>query len=372
MIKKVELFSTKKEFFTFFIIALSIFTFNTTCKYYEYLEFTKFDTYESDALVINQYSKTAKNQILKLDIDGVTLYSSVSNGVRNMQGHRVHIRLFLDNISFFQYLKGFYARSYVLKLYPELSPQIQLSNYIKSQHQNESLSQIFSALFLATPMSSSLQQQLSYLGVNHLVAISGFHIGLIFTMIFFTLKAVTCRAYNTFIPYRNLNLDMFVMSAIIIMFYMLFLNSPPSLLRAFFMLIIGYFLYDRGYKIVSIKTLLVTVISILALHVELLFSIGFWLSASGVYYIFLFLKQFQIKSKILLAISISIWVYLMMFPISIYIFENFSATHFLSVFYSLAFVIFYPIELALHVIGYGGIFDEQLLLVIQTTSTVKL
>ncbi|MEA1916946.1 MAG: hypothetical protein U9N42_05380, partial [Campylobacterota bacterium] len=60
------------------------------------------------------------------------------------------------------------------------------------------------------------------------------------------------------------------------------------------------------------------------------------------------------------------------FPISIYIFENFSATHFLSIFYSLAFVIFYPIELALHVIGYGGIFDEQLLLVIQTTSTVKL
>jgi len=139
-----------------------------------------------------------------------------------------------------------------------------------------------------------------------------------------------------------------------------FLDSPPSLLRAFAMLIIGFVLYDRGMKIISMQTLFLTVLLLLAFFPRLVFALGFWLSVSGVFYIFLFLIHFKSINKIWQFILVPFWVYILMLPFSLVIFGNFSIYHPLSIIWTSLFTLFYPLSIFLHIIGFGDIFDSLL------------
>ena len=142
--------------------------------------------------------------------------------------------------------------------------------------------------------------------------------------------------------------------------YLLFLDSPASLLRAFVMLVIGFVLYDRGFKVISMWSLLLTAILILSFFPRLFFALGFWLSIFGVFYIFLFLIHFKNLNKIWQFILIPFWVYLMMLPLSLYIFGTFSIYHPLSILWTSLFSIFYPLSIFLHLIGLGYLLDGSL------------
>ncbi len=108
---------------------------------------------------------------------------------------------------------------------------------------------------------------------------------------------------------------------------------------------------------------------VLVLFPRLLFSISFWFSVSGVFYIFLFLKHFSNLPKYLIFILLNFWVYMMMLPIVHFVFKVFTPLQLFSPLLSMVFVVFYPLELALHVVGFGGVFDKYLLglLNLQTT-----
>ena len=126
------------------------------------------------------------------------------------------------------------------------------------------------------------------------------------------------------------------------------------------MLIIGFILYDRGIKIISMLTLLLTVVLLIAFFPRLLLSIGFWLSVSGVFYIFLFLIHFKELSKVWQFILIPFWVYLLMLPYSIIIFGSFSIYHPLSIIWTSLFTLFYPLSIFLHLINQGNLLDGVL------------
>ncbi len=126
------------------------------------------------------------------------------------------------------------------------------------------------------------------------------------------------------------------------------------------MLIIGFFLYDRGIKIISMQTLLLTIMLLLSFFPKLFFALGFWLSVAGVFYIFLFLIHFKHLSKIWQFIIIPFWVYIMMLPYSLVIFGAFSIYHPLSIIWTTIFTLFYPLSIVLHVVGFGDIFDGVL------------
>ncbi len=166
---------------------------------------------------------------------------------------------------------------------------------------------------------------------------------------------------NRFFPYANANRDIFLLVGATLFIYVLFLDSPPSLIRAFGMLVIGFVLYDRGIKIVSMQTLFLTILLLLSLFPRLFFSLGFWLSSSGVFYIFLFLIYFKTLKKLWQFLLLPIWVYLLMLPFSLAIFENFSIYHPLSILWTSLFSIFYPLSIFLHIIGIGNLFDSVLL-----------
>jgi competence protein ComEC len=146
----------------------------------------------------------------------------------------------------------------------------------------------------------------------------------------------------------------------VLLLYMLFLDTPPSLLRAFVMLMIGFTLYERGFEIISMQTLFLTIIFILAFFPRLFFSIGFWLSISGVFYIFLFFIHFKHISKTMQFLIIPFWVYIFMLPFSIAIFGNFSIYHPLSIITTILFTLFYPLSIVFHTVGFCDLFDKAI------------
>ena len=94
---------------------------------------------------------------------------------------------------------------------------------------------------------------------------------------------------------------------------------------------------------------------------RLAFSIGFYLSIFGVFYIFLFLLHYEKLSKIWQFLLLPIWVYFMMLPFSLYIFSSFSIYHPLSILWTSLFTLFYPVSIFLHLILQGDLLDTLVL-----------
>ncbi|MEA1955072.1 MAG: ComEC/Rec2 family competence protein [Campylobacterota bacterium] len=363
-LEKVSLFSNKKDFFLFLLLCLSILSYSLLIEYQNFKQLTRFDTAIVDATVIKHYEKTKDSktyQVLKLKSEqGFMFYTTSRKNLQNLTGKKLSLEIYTTHITFLNFFTYFYAYSFIEDISQTKSLKEKLNTTIDDAHKDKNISNIYQALYTATPLNKDLQTTFSSLGVSHLLAISGFHLGVLSALLLFLLKYPYQFLQNKYFPYRNSKRDIFIIISLVLLSYLLFLDSPPSLLRAFFMLIIGFILYDRGIKIISMQSLLLTVMILLSFSPRLFFSLGFWLSISGVFYIFLFLIHFKNLSKIWQFILVPIWVYLMMLPFSLSIFGNFSIYHPLSIIWTSLFTIFYPLSIFLHLIGFGDLFDNIL------------
>ena len=370
LLKELSLFSSKREILLFGLLALFTLSYSLLLEYNNYKQLTLFDSAIIEATILKQYTKTklSKNgkqktyQVLKLRADnGYTFYTTKSKKFPNNKGGKVVVELWLQEMSFYQYMTTSFGYSRIIKVEKEKSLKQKLNYFLDEKHTNKNITYIYQALYTATPLTKELQQIFSTLGVSHLLAISGFHLGVLSTLLFFLLKYPYNFFQSRYFPYRSAKVDIFIIVAFLELLYLLFLDTPPSLLRAFSMLLIGFILYDRGFKIISMQTLLLTIIIILAFAPRLFFSIGFWLSVLGVFYIFLFLIHFKTLSALWQFILVPIWVYIMMLPLSLYIFESFSFYHPLSIVWTSLFTLFYPLSIFLHLIGFSTLLDSSLL-----------
>ena len=367
MIAKVSLFNTKRDFLLFISFLLFIFSYSLLMEFHNFKTFTQFDSNLVNATVLKQYAKTRvtkkgkiKNyQMLKLKSSkGFSFYTGADSSLENLVGKKVELELYGGKISFYEYMSNFYAYSKILKVDETLKQK--LNTAIASTHSDSNATKIYQALYSATPLSRELQSSFSNLGISHLFALSGFHLGILSSVLFFLLKLPYKFLQNRYFPYRNANLDLFFMVLLILLAYLLFLDSPASLLRSFSLLLVGFILYDRGFEVISMQSLFVTILILLSLFPRLLFELGFWLSVSGVFYIFLFLLHFKHLSKLWQFLLVPLWVYLLMLPLSLVIFGNFTLYHPLSIIWSTLFTLFYPLSILLHIIGFGDIFDSSL------------
>lgn len=365
MIERVSLFNKKRDFFILLSIFFAIFLFSLLFEYKNYKEFTLFDSALVRAAVLKQYTKTKKNrtyQVLKLKSEeGLIFYTTAKKSLQNLKNTEIEVEIWPKDLTFYKYLTTFYAPSKIVEIQCKNSIKKEFNTYIASSHKDAKITNIYQALYTAAPLEQELQKRFSFLGVSHLLAISGFHLGVLSALLFFFIRPVYAFFQDKFFPYRNAKRDIFFIAAIVLFAYMLFLDSPPSLIRAFGMLVVAFVIYDRGIKIVSMQTLFLTLLLLLAFFPRLSFSIGFWLSASGVFYIFLFLIHFKNLSKVWQFILLPVWVYLSMLPFSLAIFGNFSLYHPLSIIWTVIFTLFYPLSIVLHIVGFGNLFDNVLL-----------
>ncbi len=364
MIERVSLFNTKRDFFLFLLTSSFILFYSLLIEYQNYKKFTRFDSQILQATVLKEFIKTKNSktyQILKLKSeDGLIFYTSAKRPINDISGKRLRVEIFAGKIEFYDYLTSFYAYSKIKNIYEQSTLKQNLNSEISSSHSNKDIANIYQALYTAAPLNKELQSTFSTLGISHLLAISGFHLGVLSSLLFFILKPLYTIVQDRYFPYRNSKSDTFAVISIMLLSYMLFLDSPASLLRAFGMLVIGFILYDRGIKIISMQTLLLTAVVLLSFFPRLFFSLGFWLSVCGVFYIFLFLIHFKKLNKIWQFVMIPFWVYLLMLPFSLAIFSNFSIYHPLSILWTTLFTLFYPLSIFIHVIGFASLFDTVL------------
>lgn len=364
MLKRISLFSTKKEFFLFLLFCISLLFLSVIFEYKNYVEFIRFDSQIVQATVIKQYTKE-KNlkifQVLKLHSDnGLTFYTTAKKSLEPLTDRKIEIEIFPNELSFHDYFTTFFAKSKIKQVYSETSLKQKVNEQISKAHQNQDIANIYQALYTSAAVKQELQTAFSNLGVAHIVSISGFHLGVLSAILYFFLRPIYRFFQSRFFPYRNSKVDLFVIVVFALFSYMIFLDSPPALIRSFGMFVVGFILYDRGIKILSMQTLLVTILLLLAFFPRLAFTLGFWLSSGGVFYIFLFLINFKNLSTLWQLIGISVLVYLFMLPASLFIFQNFTLYHPLSIILSIIFTLFYPLSIFLHFVGYGDFFDSSL------------
>lgn len=369
MLQRVSLFNSKREILLFLATSCVILLYSLLINYNQYKKLTHFDSQIIQATVLKQYIKTKNNktfQVLKLKSDDdFVFYTSAKKSLEDVKSKKLELELWAGNISFYEYLTSFYAYSKIKYIHKETTLKQNINLKISSLHVEPKIANIYQALYTATPLHVELRETFSALGVSHLLAISGFHLGVLSALLFFFIKPIYHFFEDKYFPYRNSKLDLFVIVAFVLFLYLIFLDNPPSLLRSFFMLVVGFVLYDRGIKIISMQTLFVSVVLLLSFFPKLFFALGFWLSVSGVFYIFLFLTHFKNISKVLQFILVPFWVYILMLPFSLVIFGTFSIYHALSIIWTSLFTIFYPLSIALHVAGFAGLFDNLLLSFIQ-------
>ena len=366
-LEKPKLFPEIKTFVLFAVFLMLLIAIRVYLLFGSYLDFISKPFYYTSATVITSYEKTKNNKrykVLKLKSEeGYTFYTT-SHRKENFNHKRLRLQLFPnDSIAFTSYLGTFYVKSKIKhqeKL--PLTFKDTLLAYVTGQHQESSLVSFYNAIFFATPIEQKLREKIALLGVSHLVALSGFHLGILWGLVYGLLLLAYRPLQQKYFPYRHALFDVGIIAMMILGIYVWFVDFPPSLLRSYAMVFVGWGVLLLGMELLSFAFLASVFLLLSFIFPSLLVSLSFWLSVAGVFYIFLLLQYTKHWNKwSITLIVIPIGIFVLMLPIVHAIFGVTSLYQLLSPLLSLLFVPFYPIAMILHLLGWGDFFDGILL-----------
>jgi len=368
-LSKAPLIEGGREWLLFGAAMLCILSLSLAWHYYRYTAFVSHKKIAVEADVLLQYTKSRDGrsyEVLKLETKGGrTLYTTSREPLKNLQGRNLSLFLFPRRVDFSDYLTIPYIPSAILRVNPDRSLRMRLYETVAGQHENRMMKELFGALFLALPVSGALREKVTLLGVNHLLALSGFHMGLLWMILYGGLSLLYRPLQRRFFPWRHRLLDVGVVTVALLGGYLVLTGMPPSLLRAYAMVVVGWSALLLGIELLSFTFLAVCVSVLAALFPALLLSIGFWLSVAGVFFIYLFLKYTASWPKWALFVSLNLWVYLAMLPVVHLFFGTFSPFQWISPLLTILFSLFYPMAIVLHLLGFGGVADGALLALLE-------
>lgn len=377
MLEKPKLFLTLKEFWFVIIFLLILLGVRLSFFYSDYQHFIVKPFYYTQVEVLQAYHKKGKYHtytILKLYSSALNLnFFTRTTRLENPLSKCLRIKVFPDNkMSFFDYLGTSFMHSQIKEEYPlVVDTKSKLLESIAHQHATAMMRNFYQAIFFAEPLMKSLRYQVSILGVSHLIALSGFHLAILSTLLFFLLRPLYRVTQQHYFPYRFDLLDIGLMVLIILAWYVWFVGAPPSLLRSYMMLLMAWILLFLGLELLSFTFLSFIVMLLLVLFPKMLLSLAFWFSVLGVFYIFLLLCYWSHLNKYMMSVVISFSIFLLMLPIVHMVFPIVSPLQLLSPFLSLVFSIFYPLTIGLHLIGMGNLFDSWLLQLFSLKSPIN-
>ncbi|WRA24549.1 ComEC/Rec2 family competence protein [Helicobacter pylori] len=365
-----ELLSTPKEYlwcgvFLSLLLAINL--------YLEYLNHQKLDFSKPTSLnaqILLQYPKTKDQKtyfVLKLQSKGMIFYTTIKEPLKNLQYRHAQFFGKIKSCSFLESLKSCFFQTYSFSLTRKHNFKSHLRHFIDSAHSNALVGNLYRALFIGDSLNKDLRDRANALGINHLLAISGFHLGILSMSVYFLFSLFYTPLQKRYFPYRNAFYDIGVLVWVFLLGYLLLLDFLPSFFRAFLMGLLGFLACFFGVRLLSFKLLILACCIAIALLPKLLFSVGFLLSVCGVWYIFLFLKHTQIffkDSSFLMrsfqAIALSVLVFLNMIIIAHAFFPMFSPYQLFSIPLGLIFIVFFPLSLFLHAVGLGSLLDHIL------------
>ena len=366
-LEKPRLFPEKQAFLWFITVLLLLITIRLFFLYSSYQEFVAKPFYYTTATVITSYEKTKNNKrykVLKLKSDNGFTFYTTTHRKENFNHKYLRLQIFPNkSIGFRDYLGTFYVKSKIK--YQEKVPitfKNRLLHYVAMQHEDNTLATFYNAIFFATPLEKALREKIALLGVSHLVALSGFHLGILWGLVYGLLLLLYRPLQQKYFPYRHALFDVGIIVMSILGFYVWFVDFPPSLVRSFAMVLVGWGMLLLGMELLSFTFLTAVFLILCMAFPSLLVSLGFWLSVAGVFYIFLLLQYTKTWNKLFITLGvIPIGIFILMLPIVHGIFSVTSIYQLLSPVLSLMFVVFYPLVMLLHILGWGAIFDTLLL-----------
>lgn len=367
---QIKVFSKKRAIFAIILSLFAIFLINLSLIFFDFKNFKNEEIFKTKGEITQNYIKTKNSksyQVLKFKTKNFDLYTT--NFKRNLNsnvGEIYEFNIITKNVKFKDFLSGsFYAPSFKFQKIDKIN-QNSIKNYlinaINSQHKTALMQEFYNALYLATPISKELRSYVVNWGSAHIVAISGFHIGIIFAFVFTFIVPILRFFQDRFFPYRNIYKDVNWAIFVLLVFYLFLLDFTPSFLRSLIMSFIIYVFLLRNYEIINFATLLFTFLICVAFSPKIVFNIGFYFSCMGVLYIYLYLVHFShIKFKkfnlFVHWILLNFWTFFGMNFIVYYFFSTFSIQQMAVIPLGAIFVIFYPLSVFLHLIGEGGLFD---------------
>ncbi|MGL2727325.1 ComEC/Rec2 family competence protein [Helicobacter pylori] len=365
-----ELLTTPKEYLWCGVVLSLLLVLNL---YLEYLNYQKLDFSKPTSLnaqILLQYPKTKDQKtyfVLKLQSKGMIFYTTIKEPLKNLQYRHAQFFGKIKSCSFLESLKSCFFQTYSFSLTRKQDFKSHLRHFIDSAHSSALVGNLYRALFIGDSLNKDLRDRANALGINHLLAISGFHLGILSASVYFLFSLFYTPLQKRYFPYRNAFYDIGVLVWVFLLGYLLLLDFLPSFFRAFLMGLLGFLACFFGVRLLSFKLLILACCIAIALLPKLLFSVGFLLSVCGVWYIFLFLKHTQIFFKdssffkrSFQAIALSVLVFLNMLIIVHAFFPMFSPYQLFSIPLGLVFIVFFPLSLFLHAVGLGSLLDHIL------------
>ena len=364
-------FENAREVYIFCLACALIFALNLGFSYYKFCEFKAQNGVILQAKILQNYEKTNEKgkiyRVLKLKTQDFSFYTTTLADFDAGANEQILIGAENKNVKFKEYISGsFFMPSYgVAELrYAASSEPLrdQIYDFIAAQHESEKMTELFTTLFLAAPVGKELRTDVNFYGVAHLIAISGYHLGLIFGFLYFIVRPIYRYFQARYFPYRNAKFDLSAAIFAVLFCYLALIGFVPSFLRAFLMGLLALFLLARNVRVVSFELLFTVICAAVSLIPSLLFSVGFYFSSMGVFYIYLYLRHFGERfSNLSNAILLNFWVFPAMILPVVYFFPLVSAQQLAVLPLTPLFSLFYPISALLHAFGAGGALDEYLL-----------
>ena len=339
------------------LVLIIILLINISIEYSKYQELIDDEVYETKVKVLNIYPKKDYN-ILRLSASNFDFFTNIDKSESVEKLDILNILILSKNISFLDYLKGFYAKSIIFKkIEKQSSFKDEIIKKIDSNHEDNITKELFQALFLAIPISKELRDICTNYGISHLIALSGFHLGVLSFVIYWIFYFPYTYLHKKYFLYRNKKYDLLLVSISFLFFYLILTNVVPSLLRAFVMFVFAIFLLRYNIKLFSYTTLFIVFLIVISLFPKYFFSLGFWFSIIAVFYIFLFLQYFSKLNKYLQIVLFNLWMFLIFNPIVHFYFPQTSYEQFLSPLITILFTFFYPFEIFAHIFDFAISFD---------------
>ncbi len=369
MLASPPLFKNSKEFLVVASILIAIIVARLFFIYQDYQNLKRLKGYYyTEAQVLKKFEGKGFNKgstLLKLkDNEGLLFYLYTSDEPpKRYDWIRVKLKL-KKSTTFIDYLKGFFAYGDIVEYIENgFDPKAFVREQIDKQHNlNNKINTFYHAIFLADPLDRELRDKISNLGVSHLVAISGFHLGILWLLVFGILYMPYRYFQQKYFPWRHRNIDLGFITLFVLLVFVLFIGAPPAVTRSYLMLFIGWMMLIFGLELISFQFLAFAILLILAVAPKLIASLGLLLSFSGVFYIFLVIKWLKnYPGWFLTLVAIPIGIFLLMFPIGHFFFGNTTIWQLMSPPLSVLFIIFYPVAALLHLFGMGGLFDSLLI-----------
>lgn len=367
----IVILHTKAQWLIFLALCLVVFGINLALQYSHYRALDSKTPIVIRGQVIAQYSKlspktNATYEVLKVRTEhGEMFYTTSKEDIKNLLHAYIRIYGKPSKCSFWQYLQSCFITSFSLSVESTKDYRNALRAFIDSQHTDSMLGAFYKTLYLADFLPKELRDISNTLGIAHLIAISGFHLGILSLVLGFGLGLIYKRVHR-FFPYRNSFFDIGFITIVTLFGYLVLLGFSPSFLRAWVMACVGFVMMYGGVKILHFSFLFMVGAICVSFFPRLIFSIGFFLSFFGVFYIYLFLRYVRFVPRsfmtkfVLFPLVFNITIFANMLILVHFFFPYFSLYTIVSIPLTLIFTIFFPASVVAHFLGLGGIFDPLL------------